>query len=242
MLHGLSAGESVVANGSFLVDAETRLNPAAGSIYFGGTGGAKGGSAKVTTVRPSTPEDPNTKVKAALAKLTPEDRARAEAQKYCPVRTDSLLGSMGIPLKITLDGQTVFLCCAGCKDRAFANPKATLAKVNMSPSSTIDEQPLASNGEPIATDADNDEAEIEAVLAKLTPDDRLLVESQRFCPVLKDSRLGSMGKPVKLIINGEPVFICCEGCEQRARAKPEQTLATVKHLTENRKTVPAPNE
>jgi Cu(I)/Ag(I) efflux system membrane fusion protein len=242
LLHGLSAGESVVANGSFLVDAETRLNPAAGSIYFGGTGGAKGESAKVTTVRPSTPEDPNAKVKAALAKLTPEDRARAEAQKYCPVRTDSLLGSMGIPLKITLDGQAVFLCCAGCKDRAFANPKATLARAKVSNRSVIDEQPQVTGGKPSATDADGDEAEIHAVLAKLTPDDRLLAESQRFCPVLKDSRLGSMGKPVKLIINGEPVFICCDGCEQRARAKPELTLATVKRLTENRKTVPAPNE
>ena len=46
----------MVTNGSFLIDAETRLNPAAGSIYFGGSGG-KGGSSSVTNVRPSTPED-----------------------------------------------------------------------------------------------------------------------------------------------------------------------------------------
>jgi hypothetical protein len=51
-----------------------------------------------------------------------------------------------------------------------------------------------------------------------------------------------MGKPVKLVINGEPVFICCDGCEQRARAKPEQTLATVKRLTESRKPASAANE
>ncbi len=132
LLRGLSAGERVVTSGSFLVDAETRLNPAAGSIYFGGTGGAKGGSATVTTVRPSTPEDPNAKIKVALAKLPPEDRALAEAQRYCPVRTDTLLGSMVAPLRMMLDGEPVFLCCAGCKDRALANPAATLAKAKAS--------------------------------------------------------------------------------------------------------------
>jgi len=39
VLQGLKRGERVVTTGSFLVDAETRLNPAAGSIYFGGSGG-----------------------------------------------------------------------------------------------------------------------------------------------------------------------------------------------------------
>ena len=39
MLGGLKQGDLVVTSGSFLVDAETRLNPAAGSIYFGGSGG-----------------------------------------------------------------------------------------------------------------------------------------------------------------------------------------------------------
>jgi Cu(I)/Ag(I) efflux system membrane fusion protein len=54
VLRGLQVGEHVVTNGSFLIDAETRLNPAAGSIYFGGTGN-KGRQATVD-VRPSTPE------------------------------------------------------------------------------------------------------------------------------------------------------------------------------------------
>src|SRR5262245_801781 len=52
VLKGLKAGERVVTNGSFLIDAETRLNPAAGSIYLGGSGG-KGGPG----VRPSTPAE-----------------------------------------------------------------------------------------------------------------------------------------------------------------------------------------
>ena len=71
VLAGLEAGDRVVTHGSFLIDAETRLNPAAGSIYFGGTGGK---AAPASTVRPSTPEDDNGedgKVRANLAKLSP---------------------------------------------------------------------------------------------------------------------------------------------------------------------------
>jgi len=41
ILRGLMPGDLVVTSGSFLVDAETRLNPAAGSIYFGGSGGSQ---------------------------------------------------------------------------------------------------------------------------------------------------------------------------------------------------------
>ena len=73
-------------------------------------------------------------------------------------------------------------------------------------------------------DAGRRGAKIEAALAKLSDDDRKLAEAQRFCPVLEDSRLGSMGTPVKLMIDGQPVFLCCEGCEDEALADPKATL------------------
>ena len=129
VLRGLAAGERIVTSGSFLVDAETRLNPAAGSIYFGGSSGAKGDAASVTTVRASTPEDGDAKVREAFAKLSPQDRTLAESQKFCAVLADSRLGSMGVPVKLTIEGQPVFVCCAGCKKSALADGKATLRKV-----------------------------------------------------------------------------------------------------------------
>jgi len=70
-----------------------------------------------------------TEASAVLAKLSKEDCAAAEAQKYCAIQTKSLLGSMGAPIKLDLNGTTVFLCCKGCSRKANANPKATLAKV-----------------------------------------------------------------------------------------------------------------
>lgn len=68
------------------------------------------------------------KVKAALAKLSPEDRALAEEQKYCP-ETDEPLGSMGTPIKVMVKDQPVFVCCKGCDKAVLKDPDATLKKV-----------------------------------------------------------------------------------------------------------------
>jgi Cu(I)/Ag(I) efflux system membrane fusion protein len=125
VLRGLDPGERVVAAGSFLIDAETRLNPAAGSIYFGGSG-SQSPSAAVTT-RPSMTSDEDSEVRAALAKLSPEDRRRAENQEYCPV-LGTRLGGMGTPVKLTLRGQAVFICCKGCEAKARSDEGKTLDK------------------------------------------------------------------------------------------------------------------
>jgi membrane fusion protein, copper/silver efflux system len=127
VLSGLARGDRIVTTGSFLVDAETRLNPAAGSIYFGGSAGAKGTAGGAAT-RATTPEDPEEKIRAALARLSPADRQLAEQQRTCAILKDSRLGSMGTPIKLTLANETVFLCCTGCKSQAMAEPEKTAAR------------------------------------------------------------------------------------------------------------------
>lgn len=125
LLKGLTAGERIVTSGSFLVDAETRLNPAAGSIYFGGSGGK---SAAPATIRPSTPDDEDAKLESALARLSQADQSLAKAQRFCPVLPLNRLGSMGVPIKVTINGEGVLLCCKGCIEDAHVNGKETLAK------------------------------------------------------------------------------------------------------------------
>ena len=68
-------------------------------------------------------------ITAALAELSTEDRSTALSQKFCAIMTDSLLGSMGTPIKVEIDGKPVFLCCKGCKTKALRDPEATLAIV-----------------------------------------------------------------------------------------------------------------
>jgi hypothetical protein len=68
-------------------------------------------------------------INESLANLSPKDRQLAVAQGYCPVMRDNPLGVMGTPVKVMLGNEPVFLCCAGCKRRALANPNQTLAIV-----------------------------------------------------------------------------------------------------------------
>ncbi len=69
------------------------------------------------------------KMKAELAKLSPEDAASAEKQHICPVFWETL-GTMGAPKKIDLNGQQVWICCGGCKDELLENSSEYLAKLN----------------------------------------------------------------------------------------------------------------
>jgi hypothetical protein len=83
----------------------------------------------------------------------------------------------------------------------------------------------AANGDDVATER-----------AKLSAEDRGLVEAQEWCAISTDERLGSMGPPIKLTIKGEPVFICCKGCQKKAEGNPDKTLAKVEELKSKAKT------
>lgn len=76
----------------------------------------------------------------------------------------------------------------------------------------------------------NKEAKIQAALDQLDPEDRKLAEEQKYCAVQTEKRLGVMGKPIKVMVKDQPVFLCCKGCTKTAQEDPEKTLATVKQL------------
>jgi hypothetical protein len=77
-----------------------------------------------------------------------------------------------------------------------------------------------------------DEDRIRANLDKLSPEDRQLAEAQKFCVIEEENRLGSMGPPQKIDVQGQAVFLCCKSCEKRARANPQTTLAHAQELRE----------
>jgi hypothetical protein len=69
--------------------------------------------------------------------------------------------------------------------------------------------------------------DVAAERAKLAPEDRAAVEAQEWCAINTEERLGSMGPPVKVMIQDQAVYLCCIGCRKEALAQPEKTLATV---------------
>jgi uncharacterized protein (TIGR03000 family) len=71
---------------------------------------------------------------------------------------------------------------------------------------------------------------VEANLAKLSPDDQELARSQKYCPIQDSMALGAMGPPTKIMVNGQPVLLCCSACRLAAEKNPEKTLAKVKEL------------
>lgn len=50
-----------------------------------------------------------------------------EAQKTCPV-SGQPLGKMGKPVAVTVSGETVYVCCAGCIEEVKSNPSKYFAK------------------------------------------------------------------------------------------------------------------
>src|SRR5262249_48885577 len=91
-----------------------------------------------------------------------------------------------------------------------------------------DRKPAAAAARPSMT---RDEQEkIETRFAGLASGERRLAELQPFCPALTDNRLGSMGTPFKVMIEGQPVFLCCDACANDALANSRRTLDRVARL------------
>lgn len=145
------------------------------------------------------------KIKDALSSLSADDQKLVKQQRFCPIMTYDRLGAMGTPLKVMIEGKPVFLCCKACTDDAVAGGAKTVKTVMKLRDST-------------------------ATLAKLPMDERMAVEAQKYCAVANTSFLGSMGAPIKLEVDGKPVYLCCGGCTKKAQANPAAVLAKAEEL------------
>ncbi len=66
---------------------------------------------------------------AGLLAAGKSDQELIDKQKTCPV-SDAALGSMGAPIKLTVKGRVVFLCCANCKAAFLKDPDKYIAKLD----------------------------------------------------------------------------------------------------------------
>lgn len=109
----------------------------------------------------------------------------------------------------------VALALAGCKNAASDKKAPTTDKERVSDKSA---------------EKQAEEIEIRANLAKLGPEDRKLADEQKFCVIQEDNRLGAMDVPIKVIVKGRPVFVCCKGCVRRVLNNPDQTLTKLEEI------------
>ncbi len=59
--------------------------------------------------------------------------------------------------------------------------------------------------------------------APAKPSDKELIRKQKICPV-SGQPLGAMGEPVKVVVKGRTVFLCCAGCKKKLLADPDKYL------------------
>ncbi|WP_417739380.1 hypothetical protein [Rosistilla oblonga] len=116
-------------------------------------------------------------------------------QKICPV-SGKPLGSMGDPVAVDINGQKLYVCCAGCVGAVKSNP----AKY--------------ATGRPQIT------------VTTATQADAAAIAAQKACPVM-DEPLGGMGTPIKVMVGGKPIYLCCKGCIKKVQAEPAKYLAMV---------------
>ncbi|MCA9099325.1 MAG: hypothetical protein KDA36_13105, partial [Planctomycetaceae bacterium] len=193
ILDGVQEGEQVAERGNFLIDSQMQLagNPSLIDPF---------------KAVPETREELTPVMLAELEKLSPIDRELVSKQVRCPV-TNLLLGSMGTPTKIEIEGQQVMICCPACEERLKKSPGNYLEKIRKGPAET--DSPLTE--------------EIKKNLAQLSEEDRMLADEQTVCPVA-GLRLGSMGTPIRIDVQGRAVLICCESCRDRLLSHPDKYL------------------
>ena len=105
------------------------------TVVVGALIGCGQSSPPETPPPPSAPQGASPvdgEVDAALAKLPPAEAQAARAQGTCPVSGEPL-GSMGVPIKVTVGGRDVYICCEGCRDELTANFDEYANRTNPAP-------------------------------------------------------------------------------------------------------------
>ena len=98
------------------------------NMTIGGFQTASGRGAAADAPLPVISAADQVKVRAAMEKLSPEDRKLAEAQVFCAIDQDTALGSMGPIIKVMAKTQPLFVCCKGCEAEVKAHPDEALVQ------------------------------------------------------------------------------------------------------------------
>ena len=137
-------------------------------------------------------------VQVTVARLTEADRPLVEQQRVCPVM-DARLSEHGEPIKLMVGNQPLFVCCEGCIDDVRKNPRQFLQKATAAVQANRQPPPHQQAPQP------------QVAVFRTSQADEAAIRAQGNCPVM-DQALGAHGPPLKVVIDGRPIFVCCQGC------------------------------
>ena len=164
--------------------------------------------------------------------MTKHDMAPMPGDFICPVT----LTKANPKVEWQIDGKKYLFCCPPCVDEFVRMAKEEPDSLK-APGDYVHATKQTGGGEktePTSANATYPEKKLDPKIAEalssLNKEDRTLVESQKYCAIMTDKLLGSMGTPLKVEVNGEPVFLCCKGCKAKALRDADATLATVAKL------------
>ena len=69
-------------------------------------------------------------------------------------------------------------------------------------------------------------AKPQVTVAAIDESDKAGIARQKVCPVT-GAELGSMGDPIKVLIDGQPLYLCCRGCLAKVKKDPNTYLSKV---------------
>ena len=122
-------------------------------------------------------------------------------QTTCPVTGAALATAKG-PVAVTVGGETIFVCCAGCAAKVRRDPEPYLAKVR---AERAGRTPAAPALLPVAT---------------AQP-----LGGQKTCPVTGEPL--DPTSAVAVDAGGRTIYVCCAGCAAKVRKDPGPYLARV---------------
>lgn len=126
LANGIKPGEMVVASGVFMLDSTFNIQGKV-SIIDPTRGDGKLPRKSPANRGKQISDDEQKEIDASFTSLSTEDRKLAELQVICPV-SEVRLGTkgMGTPIKVDVKGNSIMICCEGCKSGALEEPEKYL--------------------------------------------------------------------------------------------------------------------
>ena len=126
LANGIKPGEMVVASGVFMLDSTFNIQGKV-SIIDPTRGDGKLPRKSPANRGKQISDDEQKEIDASFTSLSTEDRKLAELQVICPV-SEVRLGTkgMGTPIKVDVKGNSIMICCEGCKSGVLEEPEKYL--------------------------------------------------------------------------------------------------------------------